>query len=325
MPMFRVHLHESDLFVSALCFGAGDLGTRARGAEAERLVADFVEAGGDFFDTAHCYAFWVEDGLGASERELGRCLKQLGCQDHVVVATKGGHPDGGEAYRRPDRYLSPEVISRDVDESLERLGMDCVPVYYLHRDDTRVPVGEIVDALNQEVLAGNIGCLGASNWSVRRIADANEYAARKGYQGFVLSQVQWSLAEPTWEMGADPTMRFVTPHDAHEYAEMRVAVTAYTSTAAGYFAREDPAGHAFHTPANAARSARARDLAAQIGCTPTQIALAWVLHQRPLVIPVVGTLNRDHLAEAIGAVALRLPPAQVKWLRDGDGDGNDER
>lgn len=304
----------TDLEVSVLCFGTGDFATRVKGAEGDRLVAAFVEAGGTFFDTAHCYSFWVPGGLGASERELAASLRRVGAWERAVVATKGGHPDGGKAYRRPDRYLAPEVISRDVEDSLERLETDRIPLYYLHRDDARAPVEEVMEALNREVARGRVGYLGASNWSVDRIAAANQAAARCGWRGFVISQPQWSLAVPTWQVGPDPTMRHATDEDARRLAEMGLAVAAYSSTAGGYFARGN-AG--FDSPENSARAGRARELAQRLGCTPTQVALAWLLHQEPVTIPILGTLNLAHLQEALGAPQVSLTPAQVAWLRTG--------
>src|SRR4051794_1197909 len=133
---------RTQLTVSSLCLGTGSFGTGVKGAEMERLYALFREAGGNFFDTAHCYAFWIEGGLGASERGLGECIRRFGDREAVVIGTKGGHPDNGPSYRRSDRYLAPEVIAADVSDSLERLGVDTIDLYFLHRDDPRVPVGE---------------------------------------------------------------------------------------------------------------------------------------------------------------------------------------
>jgi len=234
--MRYIDIPGTDLNVSALCLGTVDFGTRLVGDDADRLVTAFLDAGGNFLDTAHCYAFWMENGLGASERGLGACLTRLGVWDRVVVGTKGGHPEVPPDYPRPDFFLAPDVLEADINESLDRLGVGYVPLYYLHRDDGRVPVSEIIDALNVAVADGRIGYLGASNWTVARIAEANEYAASKGLRGFAISQSQWSLAVPDWPMGEDPCMRYVTDEDAAEYARLGIPVAAYTSTAAGYFA-----------------------------------------------------------------------------------------
>lgn len=315
--MKRHRIPNTDLEVSALCLGGGGIGARVSGAGLDRLVARYLDVGGNFFDTAHCYAFWEPAGAGCSEWELGACLRRLNAWDRVVVATKGGHPDMGEAYRRPDAYLSPEVIAADLDDSLQRLGRDRIDLYYLHRDDTRVPVDEVIDMLNREVARGRIRYLGASNWSVERIAAANEYVARRGLRGFVISQLQWSLAVPNWRPGADPTMRSVTGEIAAWHAGAGLPIAAYSATAGGYFAASPRGESLYDSPGNRARRERARTLAARHGCTPTQIALAYLLHQAPLTIPIFFTASRDHLEEALGAVSIPLSAEEVRLLREG--------
>ena len=147
-----------------------------------------------------------------------------------------------------------------------------------------------------------------------RIAAANPYADRHGRRGFVASQVQWSLAEPEWPAGPDPVMRHVTAEDAAWYAAAGIPVMAYTATAGGYFARE-PAGGAFDSPDNRARRARAHEMAGRLGCTPTQVALAYLLHRPAPVIPLFSTSNPAHLAEAVAALDVELSEADVAWLR----------
>src|SRR5690348_4181308 len=116
--MKTLALPHTDLMVSQFCFGAGAIGTAVKDDEADRLLAHFVESGGNFFDTAHCYSFWVPNGLGASERELGASLRRIGAWDNAIVATKGGHPDSGPDYPRPADFLSERVIHSDIDDSL---------------------------------------------------------------------------------------------------------------------------------------------------------------------------------------------------------------
>lgn len=312
--MRMLTIGPGDIEVSRLCFGAGDLGTRAKGAAAEQVLAAYIEGGGTFFDTAHCYGFWAAEGVGAGEVELGRCLRALGFLDRAVIATKGAHPDGGPGYPRPDRYLSPETIASDLDESLRRLGVEHVALLYLHRDDRRVPVGEVIEALNAEIHRGRVRCLGASNWSAERIAEANQYAARNSLQGFAICQVQWSLATPTWTMGPDPTMRYVTRDDAAAYCAMGMPLAAYSATAGGYFSHGTGA---FDTEVNRQRRQRALALAQGLGCTATQVALAWLLSQQATVLPIVGALRPAHMKEALAAVEIELTAEQADWLRDG--------
>jgi aryl-alcohol dehydrogenase-like predicted oxidoreductase len=318
--MDKQEIPGTELSVSPLCFGCGSLGTGAKGDVAEELVAAFVAAGGNFFDTAHCYAFWAAEGAGASERELGRCLRELGVEDRCVVATKGGHP-AGPGYERPADFLAERVIVADIEESLHRLGRDVIDLYYLHRDDGVTSVGEIVEILNREISRGRIRYCGASNWSVERIAEANQFAAERGLQGFCVSQVQWSLAVPNWfveEPGPDPVHRAVGAKEFAFHAATQMPVAAFSATVGGYFAGNSAGNHLYANPANAARRERAEQLAAERGVTPTQMALAWLLAQPFLTFPVFATNRVVHLQEILGSVAVLLTEAEVRWLREGD-------
>ena len=316
--MQRLLIPDTDLEVSALCLGVSGFGASVRGAEADRLVADFMEAGGNFFDTAHCYAFWLENGLGASEREIGASLRRLGVLERAVVATKGGHPDMGPGYARPADFLSEQVLAADIEESLNRLGVETISLYFLHRDDGRTPVGEIIERLNREIRRGRIRYIGASNWSVNRIAAANAYAREKGLRGFVASQIQGSLAIPNWSVTEDPTTRYLTDAELSWHADSGIPIVAYSATAGGYFADATRKHELYDSPQNEERRRRAIALSAQLGCAPGQIALAYLQNLPARVIPLFSTHRREHLAEALDSVHIFLTPEHVRWLRDGE-------
>ena len=287
-----------------LGYGAGSLGTALKGDAAVRHVALYLEAGGNVFDTAHVYACWQPGGVGASERELGRVLKQLGVLESTVIVTKGGHPAFGTEYPRPEHFLAPEVLQRDITESCERLGMERIPIYLLHRDDGITPVAEILEPLQD----ARLGAIGVSNWSVERIAEANTVAAARVWKGFALSQIQGSLATPTWSATDDPTTRFLTPTEI----AFGLPLMFYSATAGGYFAGKS--ARLYDTPENASRKERAERLAEKYGATATQIALAW-LRSLPLpTLPLFGTTDEAHLREILGAALLTLTPDEARWL-----------
>ena len=306
----NLNLSNTDLTVSRLCLGAGAFGTGVKGDNADRLLAAFVEAGGNFFDTAHCYAFWVPGGLGASERELAASLRRIGAWESAVVATKGGHPDGGPDYRRPADFLAESVVNGDIEDSQDRLGAERIDLFYLHRDDGVTPVGDIVEMLNRQIERGRVRALGASNWSVSRMAEANAYAERKGLQGFVVSQVQWSLSMPDWSPTADPTVRSVGSEEIAWHTETGIPIAAYSATGNGFFSKPCKT----ENPTNRARWERVLELSAALACTPTQAALAWLLHQKPTVLPVFSTANPDHLAEALAAGSVALNASALASL-----------
>jgi aryl-alcohol dehydrogenase-like predicted oxidoreductase len=297
-------------FAAHSTFGLGTIawGTKLRGDDLDSLYDSFREAGQNFFDSAHVYSFWLPGGSGASERALGDIVRHRGDRANVVLATKGGHPAMNGGYDRPERYLSPQVIARDVADSLDRLGVDAIDLYFLHRDDPRVPVGEIVDLLNEHVGSGRLREIGASNWTSARIEEANGYAAARGLRAFVASQVKFSLA--TANPGKDP---IVPPFDTTEIAwhqRSGLPVCAYSPTAAGGFAAGEMKG-GWINPPSLARLAVAKQIAAEIGASAHQVALAWLLQQEFTVIPLLGTTNVEHLRDALAAGAIRLSADQM--------------
>lgn len=298
---------------SAFPLGTINWGTKLCDAELDRLYDAFRAAGGNVFDSAHVYACWLPDGAGASERALGEMVRRRNDRDNVIIATKGGHPTFRDVYPRPERYLSPEVIERDITESLDRLGVETIDLYFLHRDDPRVPVSEIIDTLDAHVARGQVRQIGASNWTTSRIDEANAYAASHGRARLVASQVKFSLAVP--QPSKDP---LVPPFDQAEidwHAASKMPVYAYSPTANGFFATNgERGGRGWHGPLSDARLREANRLADELGATPNQVALAWMLHKPFPVIPILGTTSVEHLEDALGASKLRLTPEQMRSL-----------
>ncbi|MFW6288520.1 MAG: aldo/keto reductase [Spirochaetota bacterium] len=306
-----------DLLVSQVSYGTGSLGVDMSDAEVANLLDAYRDAGGNFLDTAHVYAFWTRFGAGSSECTIARYLKANGRGD-LVIATKGGHP-GAPGYRRVERWLDPARVHADIEDSLGRLEVDRLDLYYLHRDDTRFSVAEIIDMLNAEIDAGNVGAIAASNWTRARLEAANEYAASRGLHGFVASQVQWSFAcrETPAPMRHGEQGVYAQADDLDYHERTGMPLCAYTSTAAGYFSDREPKPASFDGPGNRARLARARELAAAKGASATQVALAWMLHQSFPCLPITGTCNVDHLRENLGASEVPLTAEELRYLEDG--------
>ncbi len=309
---------NSSLNLSSLALGNGTFGNGLQPEKIERLYAQYREAGGNTFDTAHCYSFWLPKGHGASERALGHCIRKFNDRKNVVIITKGGHPAVLPDYPRPDAYLAPETLASDIRDSLERLGFDSIDLYLLHRDDSRVPVNVIIDALNGHISAGRLRAIGVSNWRTSRIAEANAYAQSKGLQGFVASEPQFSLAHSnTPEPQTDPANRYLYDPDLVWHTQSQIPVICYSPTAGGYFASDGLRGKGFENSISRARLVRAQQLAVQLVVTPNQIALAYLMALPFRVIPILGTGDPAHLADGLAAAKIHLAPDQVHWLRDG--------
>src|SRR5262249_50295337 len=154
------------------------------------------------------------------------------------------------------------VLHCDIENSLYRLGVETIDLYYLHRDDGKTPVGEIIERMNGFIQRGWLRYLGASNWPVERIAAANAYAAEKGLQGFVISQIQGSLAVSSHQPTTDPTIRYLAAPTADWHRQAGMPVVAFSATANGYFSEQPNPGaeRSFGNPTSEGRRERARQL-----------------------------------------------------------------
>ncbi len=310
--METIPIPGTDLRVSRFAFGTADCGTKTPADAAFRLFELYKSGGGNFIDTAHCYSAWVPGGLGVSERWVAEAVRRFD-REGLVIATKGGHC-AFEGYPRPNAFLAPELLERDLSESLDRLQLDAVDLYYLHRDDPRVPVGEIVEACNRLADSGRVRHLGASNWSARRLLEANRYAQSKNLRPFVVLQNHWSLMQPNWtSLDAPGAVRYVLDEERAPLAEAGIPVAAWAPVRGiGELQRGQAGG--YDTERNRRRLETAKRVAAQNGATAVQVGLAYLLAQRPLAIPILGTGNEAHLREALAAERLRLTPEQLEAL-----------
>lgn len=278
-------------------------------------------AGCNTFDTAHVY------GKGASERILGRWIASRGVRDQVVILDKGAHPMEGRA------RVTPEDITSDITDSLERLGTDRIDLYLLHRDNPAVPVEPIVDVLNEHHRAGRIKAFGGSNWAYERIAAANAYANANGLVPFAASSPQFSLAEmicPAWE----GCISIGGEHGAAArawYRQNQMAVFAWSSLAGGFmtgkFKRDNLSEftdyfdittiNAYAHESNFARLDRAQEFADRKGMRLTELSLAYVLSQPLNLFALVGARTPDEFADNLTALEWTLTPDEIAWL-DGE-------
>ncbi len=274
--------------------------------------------GGRAFDTAHNY------GMGKAERALGAWIANRGVRDEVVILGKGAHPYDGR------QRVTPEDIASDLADSLERLGVDFIDIYVLHRDDPSKPVGPIVEALNEHHRAGTIGAFGGSNWSAARIAEANDYAAAHNLTPFAVSSPNFSLAvqvEPPWE-GCLSISGPAGEADRAWYREQNMPIFPWSSLAGGFFSgrfRRDNLDTfetyldklcvtSYGSDDNFKRLERVETLAKRYDATIPQIALAYVVNQPQPIFPLVGCNTGDEFAANVAALDITLSPAELAWL-----------
>lgn len=272
------------------------------------LLDAFVEAGGNTIDTAHVY------NQGASEKAIGLWLKERGNRNDIVILDKGAHHDS----KGP--RVAPEHIKRDLYESLERLQVDYIDIYMLHRDDPNIPVNVIVDALNEHKREGLIGVLGVSNWTISRMEEANKYAAENGLAGFVVNSPNLSLAkpnEPRWPGCVSADEEGLQWHEKHQFP-----LFSWSSQAGGFFSgryspeqTDDPEMvRVYYHEDNWKRYRRAVQLANEKRVEPIQIALAYVLNQPFPTSAIIGPMSKEELHSSLKAFNIKLTPDEIKWL-----------
>ena len=316
MPELRLVIPGTKLSVSRLCLGGNRLGSALDQTQSFALLDAFVAEGGNFIDTAHIYADWLPDcERSCSEKTIGRWLKSRGYGD-MVVATKGGHPKlGAPGVARLD---SPS-LRMDALASLANLGLDQLDIFYLHRDDPTRPAEEILADLEQLRGEGLIRHYAASNWSALRLAEATAAAERRGWQGFVANQPEWSFARRN--AGAADLVAMDNAM-LHLHKASGLAVIPYSSQAGGYFDKlmagriDPPTAALYDNPANHATGAFLADAARHLNATPTQLMLAALMQSPFVTIPVVGcrTLAQLHATfKSLDVETARLPQAmQIK-------------
>lgn len=302
-PMPQVTLPGMGRPISQLIIGCDNKNTLAEGA----IVWDaWMEAGGNAFDTGHIY------GGGLHEKVLGDWIAARGVAREVTVVVKGAHSP----------YCTPRAIRTQLEISLDRLGLDQAPIYIMHRDNPEVPVGEFVDALNVLRAEGRIGIFGGSNWTPRRMAEANVYAAKNGLEPFRILNNNLSLAvmeRPVWAGCVTSN----TPGMLGFLRKGTVAHLSWSSQARGYFLPEALRGRlpadtapetCFGSEANAERRRRAEELAARRGVSANAVALAWVLNQSFQSLALVGPRTPGEIVSSLPGAALKLTAKELAWL-----------
>ncbi len=316
------NIQGTDLNVSCLCLGTADMGSNLKEEESFRLLDAFVDRGGNFIDTAHVYGDWVPGTKSLSEKLIGKWLKQGGKAKDVIVATKGAHPELGKREPR----LSREDIVKDLDESLEFLGLERIDLYYLHRDDPSRPVSEILETLNEQVKKGKIRYFACSNWRVNRLDEAVKYAEEHGLQSFKANQILWNYAVSNHSPRSDSTIVAMDSESREYYKKTGIAVVAFTSQARGFFAKlekEGPDGlkswvrNTYYNEENLKRFERAKELAGELSTSISAIVLAYLTSQPFTTIPIVGCQNLNQLDDSMRASDLELTPEMLQFLENG--------
>jgi aryl-alcohol dehydrogenase-like predicted oxidoreductase len=322
--MDYVNLGKTGLKVSRIClgcmtYGAPVTGEAAKGgrhawalneAESQPFLQQALEAGINFFDTANVYS------SGASEEVLGRFLKKNARRESVVVATKAH----GLMRDEPNGHgLSRKAILHELDASLQRLEMDYVDLYQIHRWDYETPIEETLEALHDVVKAGKVRYIGASSMHAWQFAKALYLADRHGWTRFVSMQDHYNLLYREEEREMLPLCR----------AE-GIGVIPWSPLARGRLARPwqsettkrsetDWFGSTMYAKTEEADRTVVDVLTAMAkerGVAQATLALAWMLAKPGITAPIVGASKPHHLNDAVAALDVKLSAEEVARLEE---------
>lgn len=291
---------------SVVALGFEDFRTFSSGSI---LLDAFFEVGGNLFDTGYVY------GAGYTETLLGQWLKNRGVREQSVIIAKGAHS--------PLCY--PDVIGKQLAQSLDRLQTDHVNIYFMHRDNPDVPVGEFVDAMDAEAKAGRIrGPFGGSNWTMARMDEAIAYAERTGKQKPGALSNNFSLAEmlePIWAgcitSSTDDWKAWLTKRQMPNFAWSSQGRGFFTDRAGRDKQDNEELVRVWYSEKNFGRRDRAIELAQRLGKSPIHVALAYVLAQPFPSVPLIGPRTLDELEDSLKALDIKLSAEDVAWLDNG--------
>ena len=317
--MKQVSFGDTGVDVSALCLGCMYFGSRVDEETSRRLMDQYIAAGGSFLDTANNYAFWVDGYVGGeSESTLGRWMKDRANRDEIFLATKvGAKPlfDGG-GFENAEG-LSTAAITRAAEESLKRLGTDHIDLYYAHIDDRSTSLEETLEAFDGLVGSGKVRYVACSNIPAWRIEEARNVSRINGFTEYRCVQQRRSYLRP--KPGADFSPQVAASDELLDYCETRgdLPLLAYSPLLEGSYTREDrPIPENYSGPDTDARLEALGRVAREVGKTPNQVVLSWMMGQTPRTIPLISASTPAQLEENIGALEVELGSEHARLLVD---------
>jgi len=313
-------LGHGALHVSELSFGtwltvAGGIGRE----QAIRCIHAAVDCGITLFDTANQY------GGGEAERVLGEALRVYP-RDQYMVATKLYFPVGDE----PDKGLSAAQVEKQLNRSLERLGVDCIDLYQCHRYDKETPLEETMDALDKAVTAGKVRAIGFSEWTGEQIDAAAAIAGERGLTRFSSSQPQYSML---WRKPEKAVFPACARHGIGNLAFSPLAHGVLTgkyapgappppdSRAASEQMSQfmETAGRHYRSDYLLEAVAQLKPIASDLGLSMAQMALAWVLRRPEVASAIIGASRPEQVADNVKAIGVTLPEEALKRMDEAVG------
>ena len=303
----NIHLKGTDLWVSPIAFGTVKAGLNWDGEAADAMFNRYVDSGGNLIDSARVYNDWAGKEIGRSERVIGDWLRRCRRRREIVLMTKGGHPDRKSMHVSRMKQSDMEY---DLDLSLKTLGVDEIDIYFYHRDDTSQTVGELLERMEGFGKKGKIRYYGCSNWSAKRMREAELYAKEHGIRGFTANQNLYNIGSKYMKPFEDDTMVAVDEDAIDFYKHSQNTPMPYFGICSGFFhllkakGEEAVRDSCYDTPGNLAVAKRIDAICEKYHCTLTQALIGFFLTRDFTIIPLVGSSNQEQLKDTLGSVEI---------------------
>lgn len=312
----RIAIPDTDLTLFPIGFGTVDIGLKkTEMKDIVPVLETYIEMGGNVIDSARIYSDWVPPLIGRSEMILGKWIKERGYHDDFILMTKGGHP-------RLDAMHTPRMSASDMQEdielSLKALGIDCIDVYFYHRDDPSVPAGEFIEIMEEFRRQGKIRYYACSNWSTIRMKEADEYAAAHGYRGFVANEMLFNIGQKYKKPSADDTLVEMDAEMIDYHCNGRNLAIPYFGMCSGFFHKLASGGieavkdNMYCTPGNIEVMHRLDKICSDTGASLTQAVLGFFFTQPFPAVPLAGASSVEHLKEAMETLSFSFDPDAYK-------------
>lgn len=309
--MKKVKIANTDLEIAPINFGGNVFGWTLDEKQSFEILDAFVDSGFNFIDTANTYSWWVNGVGGQSETIIGNWMKARGNRDKLVIATK----IGSETKVHP-KDISKKQILKCADESLKRLQVDYIDLYYTHFDDDKTPVEETLSAYDELVKGGKVRYIAASNVSPERLIESFDVAEKNSFPKYVALQPHYNLVERTnYESKYLPLVE-----------KYGLSVFPYWSLASGFLTGK------YRSEADLGKSVRGAgakqylnekglgvlsaldQVAKKHGSQPATVSLAWLLAQPHLLAPIVSATSKSQLETLFAAPELKLDAEDLALL-----------
>lgn len=301
----NIVLKGTDLSVSPMGFGTVRAGLKWDGKDADDIMNCYVDNGGNIIDTARIYLDTVGTEIGRSERVIGDWFRRCKRRNEVVLMTKGGHPKFESMHTS---RMGNSDMEYDLNLSLKSMGVDYVDIYFYHRDDESLSVGELLDRMEEFRKQGKIRYYGCSNWSNARMKEADEYAKSHNMAGFIANQNLYNIGVKCMRPLSDDTLKYVNKDALEFYRCSNNTLMPYSGLCNAFFHVLETKGEEavkssnYYTDGNLKVADEIKKIKEKYNCSTTQVLMGFFFSHDFTVIPLISSSSIAQLKDLMDSV-----------------------